>query len=291
MKKVIMVTGASSGIGKATAKQLIKEGHIVYGVARRIEKMQDLTELGGYSIAMDITNEEQIQAAVEQIINEQGRIDVLVNNAGYAEYGPVEQVSMDDARRQFEVNIFGLASLTQKVIPFMRQRKSGTIINVSSVGGKIYTPFGAWYHATKHALEGWSDSLRLEMKPFGVDVVIVQPGAIKTEFGDVMYQPMMDRAMGSAYEKTAVALADATMGAYERPGAASHPDVIAEVISEAIEARRPKTRYVAGKMAKMVLFMRRLLSDRGFDRMIMSQLKRWQKNGQDTKKAVATATS
>jgi NADP-dependent 3-hydroxy acid dehydrogenase YdfG len=161
MKKVILVTGASSGIGKATAQQLIKEGHIVYGAARRIEKMKDLEESGGHAIQMDVIKEQEVKACADRIIKEQGRIDVLVNNAGYAVYGPVENVDLEDARRQFEVNIFGLAAITKEVLPYMREAKSGTIINISSIGGKIYTPLGAWYHATKHALEGWSDCLRI----------------------------------------------------------------------------------------------------------------------------------
>ena len=172
MKKIILVTGASSGIGKESAKQLIKEGHTVYAAARRIEKMQDIKELGGYPMEMDITNEDDIQRIVDEIIEKEGKIDVLFNNAGYAIYGAVEDITIDEARRQFEVNIFGLASLTQKVLPYMRAKRSGTIINTSSIGGKIYSPLGAWYHATKHALEGWSDCLRLEVKQFNIDVVI-----------------------------------------------------------------------------------------------------------------------
>ena len=180
--QIILITGASSGMGKETALRLIAEGHIVYGAARRVEKMLDLVEAGGHVLLMDVTDQAQVQAGIDRIIAEQGRIDVLVNNAGYGSYGSVEETPIDDARRQFDVNLFGLARLTQLVIPHMRERQSGKIINISSVGGKIYTPLGAWYHATKHALEGWSDCLRLELKPFGIDVVIVEPGLI--EFGE-----------------------------------------------------------------------------------------------------------
>ena len=171
MKKVIIVTGASSGIGKATALQLIKERHIVYGAARRVEKMQDLVSDGGKFIAMDVTNHNQVHSQIGKIIADEGKIDVLINNAGYAVYGPVEEINYEQAKRQFDVNLFGLAEVTKAVLPTMREHKSGTIINISSVGGKIYTPLGAWYHATKHALEGWSDCLRLELKQFGIDVV------------------------------------------------------------------------------------------------------------------------
>ena len=180
MNKVILITGASSGIGKETAKKLISEGHTVYVSARRVDKMDDLVQIGARSIKMDITIDEDIKNAVETVLKEKGRIDVLVNNAGYAIYGAMEDTSIEDARRQFEVNLFGLARITQLVLPSMRNEKSGTIINMSSMGGKIYIPFGSWYHGTKHALEGWSDCMRTELKDFGIKVVIIEPGGIKT---------------------------------------------------------------------------------------------------------------
>lgn len=260
-------------MGKETALQLIKEGHIVYGAARRVESMKELVDNGGHAIKMDVTNEETIKQGVEQLIQEQGKIDILINNAGYAIYGAVEDTSIEDARRQFEVNIFGLARLTQLVLPHMREQKSGKIINISSMGGKIYTPLGAWYHATKHALEGWSDALRIEVKQFNIDVVIVEPGAIATEFGDVMLEPMLSRSGEGPYSHIAHSMANATRSSYEKKGASSPPSVIANVISKAINAKKPKTRYVAGKMAKPLMFMRKRLSDRMYDRIIMSQVK------------------
>lgn len=168
MPKVILITGASSGMGKEAAKKLIQEGHTVYTLARRIDQMQDLKAIGGFPMQMDITNEADIDNAVDTIIKKEGRIDVLWNNAGYGLYGAVEEIPITEAKKQFEVNLFGLALLTQKIIPFMRNAKSGIIINTSSMGGKMYSPMGAWYHATKHALEGWSDCLRLELKPLGL---------------------------------------------------------------------------------------------------------------------------
>ena len=272
-KQVILVTGASSGIGKATALHLINEGHIVYGAARRIDKMKDLEDAGGRIIKMDVTIHEDVESCVRKIITEEGKIDVLVNNAGYAVYGSVEDVSIEDAKRQFEVNIFGLADITKEVIPHMRKENNGKIINITSVGGKIYTLFGAWYHATKHALEGWSDCLRLELKPFNIDVVIVEPGLIGTEFGDVLLQPMIDRSRGGAYEVMTDKMAKGSQEMYSKPGAFSEPTVIAKAISEAISASKPKTRYARGKLAKPLIWMRKNLSDRTFDKVIMSQVK------------------
>lgn len=271
-KKVILVTGASSGMGKDFALNLAQEGHIVYGAARRVDRMQDLEQVGAKALAMDVTNEEQVQAAVAQIIAEQGRIDVLVNNAGYAVYGAVETVDLNDARRQFEVNLFGLAAVTKAVLPSMRQQKSGKIINISSMGGKMYTPMGAWYHGTKHALEGWSDCLRLELAPFGIDVVIIEPGVILTEFADVMYEPMVERSKGSPYEVLATKLAKATRELYDQ-GKGSKPRVITQLVSKAIAAKRPKTRYAAGHLAKPMMFIRKYFGDRFFDKVVMSQAK------------------
>ncbi len=273
-KKVALVTGASSGIGRATAEQLLKDGFVVYVVARRLEKMADLETMGAIAIKMDITIEDDIQNVINQITREYGGVDVLVNNAGYAIYGAIEDITIEEARRQFEVNLFGLARLTQLVLPYMREMKAGTIINITSIGGKIYTPLGAWYIATKHALEGWSDCLRIETKQFGINVVIVEPGLIITEFGDVMNQPMLDRSEGGAYENHAQSLATALEESYKKPNAGSPPSVIANVISKAVKSRKPKTRYAAGKMAKPLLFARRWLSDRMFDKAVMSQIER-----------------
>ncbi len=271
-QNVILITGASSGIGKETAIQLINEGHIVYTAARRIQKMEDIASLGGFPLEMDITIDEDIKYVVNTIIEKHKKIDVLVNNAGYAIYGAVEDTSIEDARRQFEVNIFGLGRLTQLVLPHMRKQQSGKIINISSMGGKMYTPLGAWYHATKHALEGWSDCLRLEVAQFGIDVVIIEPGAIQTEFGDVMTKPMMERSGDTAYSKLAKAIEKSTIETYNKTGGGSPSSVISKLISKAIKANKPKTRYVAGKYAKPMLFIRKYFGDRIFDKLIMSQV-------------------
>ena len=271
-KKTILITGASSGIGKDAAKALVKAEHTVYVAARRLEKMQDLKEKGCIPLNLDITKEEDIQRVVSTIEENHGAVDVLFNNAGFGLHGAMEDIALDDARYQFEVNLFGLARLTQLLLPAMRERRSGRIINTTSIGGKIYAPLGSWYIATKHALEGWSDCLRLELAPFGIDVVIVEPGAIKTEFGDVSTGPMLERSGHGAYAGLANAVAEINRKEYEE-GGGSDPSVITNVIMKAIRAKRPKTRYAAGKYSGPMLFLRKWLSDHMFDKVIMSVIK------------------
>lgn len=266
--KVIFITGASSGMGKDTAMDLIKQGYIVYCAARRVEEMDDLKQAGGHVLQLDISNEQDITRCVNQVIEEQGRIDVLWNNAGYGLYGSVEETSLDDARYQFEVNVFGLARLTQLVTPYMREAKSGTIINTSSIGGKIYAPMGAWYHASKHAIEGFSDCLRLELEPKGINVVVLEPGAIKTEFPEVMSKQVLGNSGNGPYQELAKRVANLSLKESGKDGAGSPTSVISKVIQEIINNPKPKTRYAAGKFSTTTLLMRRFLSDRAFDRII-----------------------
>ena len=271
--KVALVTGASSGMGKETAKRLLQEGLVVYAAARRIHQMEDLRALGAITLKMDITEDEDVLAAVRQIQEAHGGIDVLVNNAGFGMYGAMEESTIADARYQFEVNLFGMARLTQLALPAMRKKGAGMVINISSMGGKIYTPLGSWYHATKHAVEGWSDCLRIELAPFGIHVVIIEPGAIATEWSDVMLDPMLKRSGQGPYRAMANGMAKAMRSSYGKAGAASPPSVVADAILQAVRARRPKTRYVMGKMATPLLFIRKYFSDRFFDMAIMSQAK------------------
>jgi len=271
-RKTALVTGASSGMGKDIAKRLIKDGFQVFVAARHVEKMDDLVKLGARSLRMDISNEADIKAVVESILSEVDGLDVLVNNAGFGLYGPVEEVSIEEARYQFEVNLFGAARLTQLLLPGMRERRSGTIVNITSMGGKIYTLLGAWYHATKHALEGWSDCLRLELAPFGIKVVIVEPGLIETGFGDVVASGLLKRSGTGPYAKLTQAVAKSTRDAYGR-GRGTDPAVIADVVSKAVKQTRPRTRYAAGKYAQPMIRMRAWLGDRMFDRVIMSQMR------------------
>ncbi|HDT2077011.1 MULTISPECIES: oxidoreductase [Enterobacter] len=269
-KKTALVTGASSGMGKVIARRLIQDGYQVYAAARSVEKMNDLAQLGACALRMDISRDEDILAAVDTIVSQTGGVDVLVNNAGFGLYGPVEEIGIDEARYQFEVNVFGAARLTQLLLPAMRARRRGYIINITSIGGKIYTPLGAWYHATKHALEGWSDCLRLEVAEYGIKVVIVEPGLIETGFGEVVSGSIVKRSASGPYGHLVGKVANSVKNAYGN-GRGSDPKVIADVVARAVNSPHPRTRYAAGKYAKMLIRMRVWLGDRLFDRVILSQ--------------------
>lgn len=266
--KVALVTGASSGIGMEAARSLRNAGFIVYGAARRIDRMRELESDGIHIVPLDVTDEKSVLACTKSIIDREGRIDVLVNNAGYGSYGAIEDVPISEAKTQFEVNLFGLARLTQAVLPAMRANRSGRIINISSMGGKIYTPFGGWYHATKFALEGFSDCLRLEVEQFGIDVVVVEPGGIKTEWGTIAADHLRETSGGGAYAGEASKAADSMRKTYQG-SRLSPPSVIAKTIVRAATTTRPRTRYAVGYGAKPILFLRRWLSDRMFDALIV----------------------
>jgi NAD(P)-dependent dehydrogenase (short-subunit alcohol dehydrogenase family) len=272
--KIALVTGASSGIGEATALKLQSLGYTVYGAARRVDRMDQLAERGVRVVSMDVTDDASMEAGVERIISESGRIDVLVNNAGYGSYGALEDVPLDEARAQFDVNVFGPVRLIQLVLPHMRAQRSGTIINISSMGGKIYTPFGGWYHGTKFALEALSDCLRLETRPFGISVVVVEPGSIQTEWGGIAADNLRKVSGQTAYARYAEAMAttlSGESGSSSSPSSSSRlsaPSVVADVIAKAVTARRPATRYVAGYGARPLIFLRRVLPDRAFDAVI-----------------------
>lgn len=270
-KKSALVTGASSGLGKEIAKRLIADGYQVYAAARRVHEMEDLRRLGAQPLRMDIASEADIVAVAEAIAAQTGGVDVLVNNAGFALYGPMEEIGLDEARYQFEVNVFGPSRLTQLLLPAMREKKSGRIINITSMGGKIYTPLGSWYHATKHALEGWSDCLRLELAQLGIDVVVIEPGLIETGFGDVLAESLLKRSGVGPYAGLTRAVAKGTRDTYGN-GRSSDPRIIADVVGTAVAAARPRTRYVKGKFGWLLIALRSWLGDRMFDRIILSQL-------------------
>jgi NAD(P)-dependent dehydrogenase (short-subunit alcohol dehydrogenase family) len=269
-KKVALVTGASSGIGESTALLLLQAGFVVYGAARRLDRMAALGKAGVRLLALDVAQEDSMVAAMEAIKQAEGRLDVLVNNAGYGSYGALEDVPLAEARYQFEVNVFGLARLVQLALPLMRAQRSGRIINVSSIGGRIGEPHGGWYHATKFAVEGLSDSLRMELKQFGIDVVVIQPGAIKTEWNQIARENLLKISGSTAYAGLAQRHARMLASADAR---GSEPNVVAQTIVRAATATRPNTRYATGGGAKIILLLRRLLSDRLFDKLMLSQMK------------------
>jgi short-subunit dehydrogenase len=264
-----LVTGASSGIGEAAARELQKRGFTVYAAARRVDRMEGLKADGIHVLAMDVTDEKSVTTGVATIIKETGRIDVLVNNAGYGSYGSVEDVALSEAKYQFDVNIFGLARVSQLVLPHMREQRSGRIINISSIGGRIYEPLGGWYHATKFAVEGLSDSMRLELKPFGVKVIVIQPAGIRTEWAAIAADNLRKSSSETVYapqaEKAAAILELADHKAFSSPST-----VAAKKIAKAATRRHPLTRYPTGRGAGMILFTRWLLPARAFDGVIQT---------------------
>ena len=270
MNKVALITGASSGIGKETASLLAKNGFTVYAAARRTEKMKDLEKDGIHLLSMDVSDDMSIQNGVAKILKEQGRIDILVNNAGYGSYGALEDVPMSEARYQFEINIFGMARLIQLVLPGMRAQHAGKIINVSSMGGRFGEPHGAWYHATKFAVEGLSDSLRMELLEFGIDVVVIQPGAILTEWSTIARENL-EKVSGHTAYKDLTAKHIKMLATGDTNG--SKPIVVAKAIVEAATAAKPKTRYAIGKYAKLLLTLKSILSDRMFDKVMLGLMK------------------
>ena len=266
-QKVVLITGTAYGIGKSTAELLIDKGHIVYGGDILVEENLYLNDIGGTAIEMDVTNQEHIDKAINQIISEQGRVDVLVNNAGLGVYGAIEDVSMEDIYYQYDVNLCGLARVTKAVLPYMREKESVLIINISSVLGETYGPLAGWYLSTKHALEGWSDALRVELKEFDIDVVVVQPGAINTNFSNVTKTYIDKYRENSAYQH--LYGEPITDTGNEVLSNQSDPIVIAKVINKAMNARNPKTRYAAGAYSKIGIFLRKIMTDKMFDRFIL----------------------
>ena len=264
MGKIVLITGASSGMGREAAILLAKGGHTVYAGARRANRMDDLSAHGITPIEMDVSRGEDNERAVRRIIDAEERIDVLINNAGFGLCGAVEDIPLDDARYQFEVNLFGLAHLTQLVLPHMRAQGAGRIVNISSMGGRIFTPLGAWYHATKHALEGWSDCLRIETAPFNIQVVLIQPGGIRTEFGEVVAGELRKYRAGSAYK----ASLDRFLAMVSDPKTMSRgtdAGVLAQVFVEASTAARPRRRYVKGAFARPLMFIRKWFGDAAYE--------------------------
>jgi len=273
-QKVALVTGASSGIGFDASGGLKKKGFVVYAASRRLEKMRDLEKMGINILYLDLTDDESMVNCVETIMENEGQIDVLVNNAGYGSYGAIEDVPLEEARRQIEVNVLGLGRMIQLVLPGMRKNRFGRIINITSVGGKVHTPFGGWYHASKFAVEGLSDCLRTETAEFGIDVVVVEPGGIKTEWGVIAAENLKKTSGKGAYSKMANRIAEGMMKMYRTGKGLSPSSLISDVIVKAASVKKPKTRYLIGANAKSAFLMKIILSDRAYDKLILKKMSR-----------------
>ena len=285
----VLITGCSSGIGQAAALSLHEAGFLVYATARNVAALDGLAGRGLHTLALDVTDEASMTQAVAAVEAEAGPVGVLVNNAGYGLYGPVEQQPMTEIRRQFETNVFGLIRLIQLVLPGMRRRRSGRILNVSSMGGRATLPGGAFYHASKYAVEALSDALRMEVAQFGIDVVLIEPGPVRTPWNDVAAASMGTAVPGNgpgappgesgpgddpyARYKAAVghSFATAQTGVVGRLG--SSAEDVAAVITQAVRARRPRTRYLINPVARSVVTMSRLLPGRAYDAVLRYQYK------------------
>jgi NAD(P)-dependent dehydrogenase (short-subunit alcohol dehydrogenase family) len=274
--KAVLVTGCSSGIGRATAERLAASGWTVYATARKPETLAELEARGCRTLALDVTDEGSMQAAVATVEGEHGSVAALVNNAGYSQSGAVETVPMDKVRAQFETNVFGLVRLCQLVLPGMRRARSGRIVNLSSMGGRLVFPGGGFYHATKYAVEAISDALRFEVKGFGVDVILVEPGLIRTSFGTTAAGAVSEAGAGEAdYARFNAHVASATEGIYESGGPIARlggpPEAVAKVIDKVLSAKRPRARYTVTPSAKLLIANRAVLPDRAWDALMRQQ--------------------
>lgn len=273
VSKAVLITGCSTGIGRATAELLTEKGWRVYATARRLDAIADLAKRGCKTLALDVCDEGSMRAAVAAVEQAEGAVGVLINNAGYGQEGAFEEVPMEEIRRQFETNVFGLIRLTQLALPGMRRQGWGRIVNLSSMGGRLTLPGGAFYHATKYAVEAMSDALRFEVGAFGIAVVVVEPGPIKTQFGDTAVASVRRLDGASPYAAFNAVLAKKIREAYEGPMGrfAAGPEAVARVIERAISADRPRTRYPVTAAARILMGLRRWLPDRAFDGFLRTQ--------------------
>lgn len=256
----ILVTGASSGIGYSVAETLARMGHTVFAGARRVSLMEPLKAAGVTPLFLDVCDEQAVDACLAQA----GPLDVVINNAGFGYFGAIENVPMEEARRQMEVNLFGLAILCRKVLPAMREQGFGKIINISSVAGKACMYFGGWYNVSKYAVEAFSDALRIEVKPFGVDVVLIEPGGIRTDWGIIAARHLEESSRGTAYEDDALRQAHTMQKGYSSTLLAP-PEAVTRAIVRAVQARRPRTRYRPGSGANAIVLLHALLPARWWD--------------------------
>ena len=276
ISKAVLITGCSTGIGRATAERLATKGWTVYATARRPETIRDLEGRGCKTLALDVCSEESMRAAVDAVEKAHGAVGVLINNAGYGQEGVFEEVPMEIVRQQFETNVFGLVRLTQLALPAMRRQRWGKIVNLSSIGGRLTFPGGGFYHATKHAVEALSDALRFEVRPFGIDVIVIEPGPIKTQFGDTAIDSIRAAAKSASdYSSFNEVIAKKIQEAYEGPLGrfAAGPEAVAAVIERAITVSKPKTRYPVTAAAHLILGLRRWLPDRSFDAFLRTQFR------------------
>lgn len=270
----ILITGCSSGIGAASASRLARAGHLVYATARRPEQLSALAAAGCQPLALDVTDDDSMRAAVDAIVAEHGRVGALVNNAGYGEYGAIEDVDLDRVRRQFETNVIGLARMCQLVLPSMRAVGRGRIVNVGSMGGRLTFPFGGYYHATKHAVEALSDALRYEVAPFGIRVSLLEPGPIRTEFLATIGATLADSTPDdSPYARSARAFDKAAHRIYRTPLLWASADAVARVIERAVTSPRPQSRYVVSRRVRLALATRVLLPGKAWDAVLRTQVR------------------
>jgi NADP-dependent 3-hydroxy acid dehydrogenase YdfG len=268
-QKVILITGSASGIGKAAAETLIEKGHTVYGGDIQVEKNLYLNDIGGHALIMDVTKDDQVNAGVKKVIDEQGRIDVLINNAGYGSFGTIENINMDELQYQFDVNVFGYARLQQAVLPHMRKQRSGLIIEISSIVGEISYPMLGWYAATKHAVEAMADALRQEVAPFGIDVVKIQPGAVKTNFPNVALAKLDQSNIPEDYKQLASDFKLVVEGTYADN--AESTDGTVNYIVQAMEAEEPKTEYRTTLSSRMAIQAKSNMTEREHDKLNAGQ--------------------
>jgi NAD(P)-dependent dehydrogenase (short-subunit alcohol dehydrogenase family) len=271
----VLITGCSSGIGRAAASRLGRHRDLtVYATARKPETLADLAEQGCRTLALDVTGEESMAAAVRTIEQEHGAVGVLVNNAGFGEYGTIEETSLDRVRTQFETNVFGAARLIQLVLPGMRAAGRGRIVNVSSMGGRFVFPASGYYHASKYAVEAISDALRFEVAKFGITVTIVEPGMIRTAFTDGAAESLARSSTpDGSYAKLSAVFDEQMAKSYRSPLLSAQPTTAARAIERAVVARRPRTRYLVTPAARALVHTRRLLGARMFDAYLRMQFR------------------
>jgi short-subunit dehydrogenase len=268
----VLVTGCSSGIGRAAVEALLAAGHTVWATARRPETLGDLAARGAHVTALDVTDEASMAAAVAEVESAHGAVGTLVNNAGYGEYGAVEEVEIDRVREMFETNVFGLARMCQLVLPGMRRAGRGRIVNVGSMGGRFTLPLGGYYHATKYAVEALTDALRLEVRPFGIDVVLLEPGVTRSSFVEKSTgSAAMSGEPDSPYAAMRDSVATANTQAYTNRLMSASAQSVAEVVVKAVEAGRPRTRYLLTPAAKGMALTRTVGGDRVWDRLMAQQ--------------------